>query len=173
MHWSLSVEQFCRNKQFAVVENPGFWYWTFTLKDIDGNVLAEIDRDWRGFGFEVVSLLFAKLLSCDSDKFFFFFFTFSRYLILRKFHILWKGTKICVLWVLLWSCIMVTAFLITVTWFSTIFSFNWLIWRTNWSYTILICCHNLVWNSFLLMLVNMLSVLGVLIQAPRLDLLEW
>jgi hypothetical protein len=46
----------CRNKQFAVVENPGFWNWTFTLKDIDGGVLAVIDRDWRGFGFEVVSL---------------------------------------------------------------------------------------------------------------------
>jgi hypothetical protein len=43
----------CRNKQFAVVENPGFWNWTFTLKDIDGEVLAQIDRDWRGFGFEV------------------------------------------------------------------------------------------------------------------------
>lgn len=42
-----------RNKQFAVVENPGFWNWTFTLKDADGNVLAEVDRDWRGFGFEV------------------------------------------------------------------------------------------------------------------------
>ncbi|KAJ0079745.1 hypothetical protein Patl1_24195 [Pistacia atlantica] len=41
------------NKQFAVVENPGFWYWTFTLKDINGEVLAEIDRDWRGFGFEI------------------------------------------------------------------------------------------------------------------------
>ncbi|KAK9272752.1 hypothetical protein L1049_003129 [Liquidambar formosana] len=36
-----------------VVENPGFWNWTFTLKDIDGEVLAEIDRDWRGFGFEI------------------------------------------------------------------------------------------------------------------------
>ena len=46
----------CRNKQFAAVENPGFWNWTFTLKDIDGEVLAEIDRDWRGFGFEVNSL---------------------------------------------------------------------------------------------------------------------
>lgn len=44
----------CRNKQFAVVENPGFWNWTFTLKDIDGKVLAQIDRDWRGFGFEVI-----------------------------------------------------------------------------------------------------------------------
>lgn len=49
-----------RNKQFAVVENPGLWNWTFTLKDIDGNVLAEIDRDWRGFGFEVLELLFGS-----------------------------------------------------------------------------------------------------------------
>ena len=65
-----SVEQFCRNKQFALVENPGFWNWTFTLKDIDGKVLAEIDRDWRGFGFEVVSLLCAKSLPCDSDAIF-------------------------------------------------------------------------------------------------------
>ncbi|XP_010255685.1 PREDICTED: altered inheritance rate of mitochondria protein 25 isoform X2 [Nelumbo nucifera] len=40
-------------KQFAVVENPGFWNWTFTLKDINGDVLAEIDRNWRGFGFEL------------------------------------------------------------------------------------------------------------------------
>jgi hypothetical protein len=46
-----------RKNQFAVVENPGFWNWTFTLKDIDGKVLAEIDRDWRGFGFEVASFL--------------------------------------------------------------------------------------------------------------------
>lgn len=42
-----------RKKQFAVVENAGFWDWTFTLKDENGNTLAEIDRDWRGFGFEV------------------------------------------------------------------------------------------------------------------------
>lgn len=47
----------CRNKQFAVVENPGFWNWTFTLKDEDDNVLAQIDRNWRGIGFEVFILL--------------------------------------------------------------------------------------------------------------------
>lgn len=46
----------CRNNQFAVVENPGFWNWTFTVKDADGEVLAQIDRDWRGFGFEVCVL---------------------------------------------------------------------------------------------------------------------
>lgn len=48
-----SLFYFHRNKQFAAVENPGFWNWTFTLQDIDGAVLAQIDRNWRGFGFEV------------------------------------------------------------------------------------------------------------------------
>jgi hypothetical protein len=42
-----------RNKQFAAVENPGFWHWTFTLKDHNQGRLAEIDRNWRGFGYEV------------------------------------------------------------------------------------------------------------------------
>ncbi|CAA0826800.1 scramblase-related [Striga hermonthica] len=51
--WKRIYDLYLGNKQFAVVENPGFWNWTFTLKDIDGNVLAEIDRDWRGFGFEL------------------------------------------------------------------------------------------------------------------------
>lgn len=46
-----------RNKQFAVVENPGFWDWTFTLKDENDNVLAQINRDWRGLGLEVFSFL--------------------------------------------------------------------------------------------------------------------
>ncbi|KAK9665380.1 hypothetical protein RND81_14G108700 [Saponaria officinalis] len=41
-----------RNKQFTVVENPGLWCWTFTLKDANGDTLAQVDRDWRGFGFE-------------------------------------------------------------------------------------------------------------------------
>jgi hypothetical protein len=44
---------FFRNRQFAVVENPGFWNWTFTLTDEDDNVLAQIDRNWRGIGFEL------------------------------------------------------------------------------------------------------------------------
>jgi hypothetical protein len=43
-----------RNKQFAVVENPGFWNWTFTLLDEDDNVIAQIDRNWRGIGLEVI-----------------------------------------------------------------------------------------------------------------------
>ncbi|KAG2709310.1 hypothetical protein I3760_05G233200 [Carya illinoinensis] len=51
--WKRVYDLYLGNTQFAVVENPGFWNWTFTLKDIDGNVLAQIDRDWRGFGFEI------------------------------------------------------------------------------------------------------------------------
>jgi hypothetical protein len=42
-----------RNRQFAVVENPGLWNWTFTLKDEEDNVLAQIDCYWRGIGIEV------------------------------------------------------------------------------------------------------------------------
>ncbi|PON41460.1 Scramblase [Parasponia andersonii] len=51
--WKRIYDLYLGHQQFAVVENPGFWNWTFTLKDIDGEVLAEIDRDWRGFGFEL------------------------------------------------------------------------------------------------------------------------
>ncbi|KAM3394188.1 altered inheritance rate of mitochondria protein 25 [Capsicum galapagoense] len=51
--WRRIYDLYLGNKQFAVVENLGLWNWTFTLKDIDGNVLAQIDRDWRGFGFEI------------------------------------------------------------------------------------------------------------------------
>ncbi|KAI3819012.1 hypothetical protein L1987_12834 [Smallanthus sonchifolius] len=51
--WRRIYDLYLGNEQFAVVENPGFWHWTFTLKGINGEVLAEIDRDWRGFGFEV------------------------------------------------------------------------------------------------------------------------
>ncbi|XP_030529884.1 altered inheritance rate of mitochondria protein 25 isoform X2 [Rhodamnia argentea] len=51
--WKRVYDLYLGNKQFAVVENPGFWNWTFTLKDIEGKVLAQIDRDWRGFGFEI------------------------------------------------------------------------------------------------------------------------
>lgn len=64
-----------RNKQFAVVENPGFWNWTFTLKDINGDVLAQIDRDWRGFGFEVVPFLcdIHNAIDCRVDLMHFLF----------------------------------------------------------------------------------------------------
>ncbi|XP_010542020.1 PREDICTED: altered inheritance rate of mitochondria protein 25 [Tarenaya hassleriana] len=51
--WRRIYDLYLGNKQFAVVENPGLWNWTFTLKDVDGEVLAQIDRDWRGFGFEI------------------------------------------------------------------------------------------------------------------------
>ncbi|GAB2228493.1 hypothetical protein Droror1_Dr00022614 [Drosera rotundifolia] len=51
--WRRIYDLYLGNTQFAVVENPGFWNWTFNLKDIEDNVLAQIDRDWRGFGFEL------------------------------------------------------------------------------------------------------------------------
>ncbi|PWA82381.1 Scramblase [Artemisia annua] len=51
--WRRIYDLYLGDEQFAVVENPGFWNWTFTLKGREGEVLAEIDRDWRGFGFEV------------------------------------------------------------------------------------------------------------------------
>ncbi|XLR18008.1 hypothetical protein S83_045920, partial [Arachis hypogaea] len=53
--WRRIYDLYLGNKQFAVVENPGLWNWTFTLKDINGEVLAQIDRDWRGFGFELLT----------------------------------------------------------------------------------------------------------------------
>ncbi|KAG0473270.1 hypothetical protein HPP92_015127 [Vanilla planifolia] len=51
--WRRIYDLYLGNKQFAVVENPGLWNWTFTLKDEDDNVLAQIDRDWRGLGLEL------------------------------------------------------------------------------------------------------------------------
>ncbi|CAA7403875.1 unnamed protein product [Spirodela intermedia] len=51
--WRRIYDLYLTNKQFAVVENPGFWNWTFTLKDDGENVLAEINRDWRGIGLEL------------------------------------------------------------------------------------------------------------------------
>ncbi|KAL8217859.1 hypothetical protein R6Q57_021232 [Mikania cordata] len=51
--WKRIYDLYLGNEQFAVVDNWGFWFWTFTLKGINGEVLAEINRDWRGFGFEV------------------------------------------------------------------------------------------------------------------------
>ncbi|KAJ0080494.1 hypothetical protein Patl1_24553 [Pistacia atlantica] len=51
--WKRVYDLYLGNKQFAEVGNPGFWNWTFTLKDINGEVLAEIDRDWSGFSFEI------------------------------------------------------------------------------------------------------------------------
>ncbi|XP_078442356.1 scramblase-like protein [Wolffia australiana] len=51
--WRRIYDLYTMNKQFAVVENPGFWNWTFTLKDDHENVLSEITRDWRGIGLEL------------------------------------------------------------------------------------------------------------------------
>ncbi|CAH8368931.1 unnamed protein product [Eruca vesicaria subsp. sativa] len=53
--WRRIYDLYLGNEQFAVVENPGFWNWTFTVKDADGEVLAQVDRDWRGFGFEILT----------------------------------------------------------------------------------------------------------------------
>lgn len=50
-----AISLYFRNRQFAVVENPGFWNWTFSLMDEDDKLLAQIDRNWRGIGFEVIS----------------------------------------------------------------------------------------------------------------------
>ncbi|XP_050214856.1 altered inheritance rate of mitochondria protein 25 [Mercurialis annua] len=51
--WRRIYDLYLGNKQFAVVENPGLWNWTFTLKGVNDEILAQIDRDWRGFGFEI------------------------------------------------------------------------------------------------------------------------
>lgn len=61
-----------------MVENPGLWNWTFTLKDIDGEVLAQVDRDWRGFGFEVE---FSHSLFFFMHKNFYYCFLCSTYLL--------------------------------------------------------------------------------------------
>ncbi|KAG0592022.1 hypothetical protein KC19_1G218700 [Ceratodon purpureus] len=53
--WKRIYDVYIGNKQFATVENPGLWNWTFTLADDSGGVLAVIDRNWRGFGFEFLT----------------------------------------------------------------------------------------------------------------------
>lgn len=53
--WRRIYDVYLGKRQFAVVENPGFWNWTFTLKDENGRVLAEIDRHFRGFGYEMLT----------------------------------------------------------------------------------------------------------------------
>ncbi|ONM14322.1 scramblase-related [Zea mays] len=50
--WQRIYDLYLGNRQFAVVENPGFWNWTFSLVDEDDKLLAQIDRNWRGIGFE-------------------------------------------------------------------------------------------------------------------------
>lgn len=51
--WRRIYDLYLGNMQFAVVENPGFWNWTFNLVDEDDKMLAQIDRNWRGLGFEL------------------------------------------------------------------------------------------------------------------------
>ncbi|KAL5675108.1 hypothetical protein ACJX0J_011239, partial [Zea mays] len=51
--WQRIYDLYLGNRQFAVVENPGFWNWTFSLVDEDDKLLAQIDRNWRGIGFEL------------------------------------------------------------------------------------------------------------------------
>ncbi|CAM6089242.1 unnamed protein product [Calypogeia fissa] len=53
--WRRVYDCYLGTKQFAAVDNPGFWYWTFTLHDENQGVLAVIDRNWRGFGFEFLT----------------------------------------------------------------------------------------------------------------------
>ncbi|KAG0557781.1 hypothetical protein M758_11G152800 [Ceratodon purpureus] len=53
--WRRIYDVYLGKEQFAVVENPGFWHWTFSLKDKNGGTLAEIARNWRGFGYEFLT----------------------------------------------------------------------------------------------------------------------
>ncbi|VAH52100.1 unnamed protein product [Triticum turgidum subsp. durum] len=51
--WRRNYDLYLGNRQFAVVENPGFWSWSFTLLDEDDNLVAIIDRKIRGVGLEL------------------------------------------------------------------------------------------------------------------------
>ncbi|KAM0837939.1 hypothetical protein ACQ4PT_061309 [Festuca glaucescens] len=51
--WRRIYDLYLGNRQFAVVENPGFWSWTFTLLDENDNVVAKNERKTRGIGWEV------------------------------------------------------------------------------------------------------------------------
>ncbi|CAK9230308.1 unnamed protein product [Sphagnum jensenii] len=53
--WRRNYDVYLGKTQFAAVENPGFWHWTFTLRDQNQGVLADIDRNWRGFGYEFLT----------------------------------------------------------------------------------------------------------------------
>jgi hypothetical protein len=53
--WRRIYDCYLGTKQFATVENPGFWYWTFTLHDENQGTLAVVDRNWRGFGYEFLT----------------------------------------------------------------------------------------------------------------------
>ncbi|XP_024541935.1 altered inheritance rate of mitochondria protein 25 [Selaginella moellendorffii] len=50
--WRRIYDLYLGKTQFGRVENPGFWNWTFTVCDENGDTLAVVDRNWRGFGYE-------------------------------------------------------------------------------------------------------------------------
>ncbi|KAM3389912.1 hypothetical protein ACQJBY_011829 [Aegilops geniculata] len=53
--WRRNYDLYLGNRQFAVVENPGFWSWSFILLDENDHIVAIIDRKVGGFGLEVMS----------------------------------------------------------------------------------------------------------------------
>uniref|UniRef100_A0A804QA21 Phospholipid scramblase n=1 Tax=Zea mays TaxID=4577 RepID=A0A804QA21_MAIZE len=60
--WRRIYDLYLGNRQFAVVENKGFWNWTFSLVDEDDKLLAQIDRNWRGTGFEMLASMLSGLV---------------------------------------------------------------------------------------------------------------
>eukprot|EP00897_Mesotaenium_endlicherianum_P010193 jgi/Mesen1/9201/ME000591S08528 len=50
--WRRLYDVYIGKRQVGAVENPGLWWWTFTLEDEAGGTLAVVDRNWRGLGFE-------------------------------------------------------------------------------------------------------------------------
>lgn len=53
--WRRICDLYLGKKQFAAMENPGFWSWTFPVKDDTGRVLAVIDRNYRSWGHETLT----------------------------------------------------------------------------------------------------------------------
>eukprot|EP00250_Pteridium_aquilinum_P019287 c24380_g1_i1 orf=1-1032(-) len=53
--WRRICDLYQGKKQFASMENPGFWSWTFVVKDETGGILALIDRHYRSWGHEMLT----------------------------------------------------------------------------------------------------------------------
>ncbi|GAQ78693.1 hypothetical protein KFL_000170390 [Klebsormidium nitens] len=53
--WKRNYDSYVGNRQFGEVNNWGFWWWTFEVKGENGENMAVIDRNWRGFGFELMT----------------------------------------------------------------------------------------------------------------------
>ncbi|KAM3370336.1 hypothetical protein ACQJBY_017938 [Aegilops geniculata] len=51
--WRRNYDLYLGNRQFAVVNNPGFWSWSFILLDENDHIVAIIDRKVGGFGLEI------------------------------------------------------------------------------------------------------------------------